>query len=377
MSAAAALTADLVAIDSVNPEVVPGGAGEGEIARFVAAWCERAGLAVELVEPVAGRPSVLATARGLHGGPTLLLNGHIDTVGHAGMECGLEPRIEGGRLYGRGAYDMKGGVAAILLAAAEAQRRGPPGDVVVAAVADEEHASLGTAAVLERVRADAAIVTEPTGMRVSIAHRGFASFAVEVEGVAAHGSRPDLGVDAIVRMGRVLGGIEALERELTGRPRHPLLGRGSIHAGTIEGGEGYSVYPARCRLTGERRTLPHESERDAEAELAAILDRAGEGDPAFRGRLALELARPAFAIEPTHPLVELVRASAGAELGAEPELAGEAYWADSGLISAAGIPCVLLGPGGAGAHADVEWVELADVERLVAILVRVAAGLAG
>ncbi|MEZ5098951.1 MAG: M20/M25/M40 family metallo-hydrolase [Thermoleophilia bacterium] len=233
------------------------------------------------------------------------------------MERGLEPRVEGGRLYGRGAYDMKGGLAAILLAAAEAQRRGLPGDVVVAAVADEEHASLGTAAVLGRVRADAAIVTEPTGMRVSIAHRGFASFAVEVEGVAAHGSRPDLGVDAIARMGRVLAGIESLERELSGRPPHPLLGRGSIHAGTIEGGEAYSVYPARCRLTGERRTLPHETDGDARAELAGILERAGER-PDFRARLALELARPAFAIDRAHPLVGHVRACAAAELGAEP-----------------------------------------------------------
>ena len=191
------LAAALVAIDSVNPALVPGGAGEREIASFVADWCLAQGFEVEVLGDE--RPSVVATKHGSGGGRSLLLNGHLDTVGVAGMEAPFEPRMKDDRLYGRGAYDMKGALAAILLAASDVT--GLRGDVIVTLVADEELASIGTEAVVECVRADAAIVVEPTDLRVAIAHRGFVGFELETEGIAAHGSRPDLGVDAIAKMG--------------------------------------------------------------------------------------------------------------------------------------------------------------------------------
>lgn len=208
----------LVAIDSINPALVPGGAGESAIARFIASWAREAGLEVEIVEPVAGRPSVVAVARGTGGGKSLILNAHTDTVGVAGMADPLTPRVEGKRLYGRGAYDMKAGLAASMAVAAAAVGRGWRGALILAAVADEEHASLGTAAVVERWRADAAIVTEPTALDLSVAHKGFSWLAVETQGVAAHGSRPDLGVDAIAKMGCVR------TRKEGGGAARPLVG---------------------------------------------------------------------------------------------------------------------------------------------------------
>jgi acetylornithine deacetylase len=363
----ARLTAELVAVDSVNPSLVPGGAGEAEIARFVADWLERAELEVEMLGPDE-RPSVVGIARGSGGGRSLLLNAHLDTVGTAGMEAPFSPRVEGGRLYGRGALDMKGSLAAIMLAGREEARRGLRGDVIVAAVADEEAGSIGTESLLGRYRADAAIVAEPTWMRLAIAHRGFVGAEITVTGRAAHGSRPERGIDAIVRMGRVLAGLEELDRRLRSAAPHPLLGTGSAHASVIEGGQELSSIPERCVLLAERRTLPGETTADVERELAAILDEAGRADPDFRADVRVPFARDAYELAPDNPFVELVGRCAGA-----PELVGMPFWADSGLIAAAGIPTVLFGPGGEGLHETEEWVELADLERCLEVYLAVAA----
>jgi len=263
------LVAQLVAIDSVNPELIAGARGEAELASFVAEWCRNAGLETEFVGPI-DRPSVIAIARGWGGGRSLLLNAHLDTVGVAGMDSPLEPRVENGRLYGRGAYDMKGALAAIMSAAARAKESGLRGDVVVTAVADEELASIGTVAVLERARADAAIVVEPTELKLAVAHKGFVGFLIETEGVAAHGSRPHLGVDAIAKMGPILVALKQLDERLQAGTRHPLVGPGSAHASLIEGGQEFSSYPARCLLTGERRTIPGETVAQVERELREI-----------------------------------------------------------------------------------------------------------
>jgi acetylornithine deacetylase len=368
----AGLTSELVAIDSVNPSLVAGGAGETEIARFVAAWLERAGLDVEVLEPIPGRPSVVAVARGSGGGRSLLLNAHLDTVGTAGMEAPFSPRVVNGRIYGRGSLDMKGSLAAVMLAGREAVRLGLRGDVLVAAVADEEAGSVGTEAVLERYRADAAIVAEPTWLELAVAHRGFVGFEVTVAGRAAHGSRPERGIDAIVRMGRVLVGLQELDRRLQSAPAHPLLGTGSAHASVIEGGQELSSYPERCVLLAERRTLPGETAADVERELAEILAEAGRDDPDFRADLRVPFARDAYEIAPDDPFVELVRRHAG-----EPNIVGMPFWADSGLIAAAGIPTVLFGPGGEGLHETEEWVELADLERCLALYLAVAGEICG
>lgn len=370
MSELAELTARLVAIDSVNPSLIAGGAGEDEIARFVAGWLEAAGLEVELVEPVPGRPSVIGIARGSGGGRSLMLNAHMDTVGVEGMQAPFSGRVEDGRLHGRGAYDMKGSLAAIMLAGREAARRGLRGDVVVAAVSDEEAGSAGTEAVLERVRTDAAIVAEPTAERVGVAHRGFVGIEIELAGRAAHGSMPHLGIDAIAKMGRVLTRLEELDRSLRAGRSHPLVGSGSAHASLIEGGQELSSYPDRCRLLAERRTIPGETIPEVEAEIRRLVGEAGEGDPDFRAEIRVPLARDPFEIPTDSPLVETVRRLAG---GAAP--AGLPFWADSALLAAAGIPTVLYGPDGEGAHATVEWVDLASLERCLDVYVAVAAEL--
>ncbi|TML99398.1 MAG: ArgE/DapE family deacylase [Actinobacteria bacterium] len=369
-----ALISRLVAIDSVNPSLVAGGAGETEIAGFIAAWAHEAGLEADLLEETAGRPSVLVRARGTGGGRTLLLCGHIDTVNVEGMTDPHAPRVDGDRLYGRGAYDMKAGVAAALLAAREAARLGLAGDLVVAAVADEEHASLGVQEVLRAVHTDAAIVTEPTELEIAVAHKGFVWSEVRVTGRAAHGSRPHLGVDAIVKMGPVLTALGALDEALGAR-QHPLLGRGSVHASVIDGGVELSSYPAHCVLALERRTLPGERGADVERELAALLDRCRAADAELDAEQRTLLVREPFEIDQGAELVSVVRAAAADVLGQAPRIGGVSYWADAAFIAAAGIPTVLFGPGGAGAHATEEWVSLSDTEAVARILIGVAAGL--
>jgi len=354
----------LVSIDSVNPGL--GGGGEGEIAAFVAEWARGQGLRVDLDEVAPGRPNVIVRAPGTGGGRTLLLNGHLDTVGHGGMTDPLVPRLQDGRVYGRGAYDMKGGLAACLVAAAEAGRRELRGDVVVTAVVDEELSSIGTQSIVKDVRADAAIVAEPTGMRACVAHKGFVGFELETTGRAAHGSRPDLGVDAIAKMGHLLVGLEALDRSLRERRSHPLLGSGSVHAGVIAGGTGFSTYPDRCVVQGERRTIPGESLYQVEAELQGLVERLRRADRDFRGSWRTVAARQPFEVAKTEEIVRLVSSYAGAEVG------GEAYWTDAALIAELLIPTVVFGPSGEGAHADVEWVSVADVERCAAVFVSVA-----
>lgn len=368
---AAALLADLVAIDSVNPALVPAAAGEAQIAAYVAAWLRERGLEVTVLDEPAGRPSVVGVARGSGGGASLMLNGHIDTVGVAGMERPHEPQVRDGRLYGRGAYDMKGGVAACMLAGAAAAGAGLRGDVIVTAVADEEHASAGVQAVLARWRADACVVTEPTGLRACVAHKGFVWAQLETRGRAAHGSRPDLGVDAIAGMGPVLAGIGALQARLDAAP-HPLLGPASLHASLVEGGQELSSYPARCVLGLERRTLPGESGGGVRRELEQLLALARDADPRLQTELRIGLVRDPFEVDPGAEVVTVLRAAALATLGAGPQIVGDHPWMDAAFTAAAGIPTVVFGPGGAGAHAFEEYGDIESVEHCAAVLIEMA-----
>ena len=358
------LIAQLVGIESVNPTLVPGGAGEGEIAAFVARWLERTGLTVVVEEVATGRRNVIATAAGSGGGRTLMLNAHMDTVSLGGRDGALEPRVEGDRLYGRGSYDMKGSLAAIMLVAAELGRRPLAGDVVLTAVSDEEAGSIGTEAVVGSSSADAAIVAEPTELRLAVAHRGFVALEIETHGRAAHGSRYDLGVDAIVRMAPILAALGELDERLSEREPHPLLGRPSVHASLIEGGQELSSYPARCILTLERRTLPGESPELVEEEA-----REAAGDAADVRRL---FAREPLETPRDEAIVKLVRETAARVLGRKPDVIGVAFWTDAALLSAAGIPTVVFGPAGEGAHAEVEWVDLPSVERCVEVFLATA-----
>jgi acetylornithine deacetylase len=362
----------LVAIDSVNPDLVPGGAGEREIARFVADWLRGAGLEVETVESARGCPSVVGVARGTGGGRSLILNAHTDTVGVAGVERPFDARVEGVRLYGRGAYDMKGALTACMVAASEAGHLGLRGDVIVAAVADEEAGSVGTTSVLERLKADAAVVPEFTGLEVCVAHKGFVWLEVETEGKAAHGSQPEEGVDAIAKMGKVLVELENLDVALRSSPSHELLGGGSLHASTVTGGQELSSYPERCLLEMERRTVPGESAQGAEGEVREILERLAAEDPDFAAEIRTTFVRDPFEVASEEPIVGLVREKAEAASGREPGCTGSAGWMDAALLAAAGIPTVVYGPGGSGAHGAVEWVELDDLEVLRRVLLSTA-----
>jgi acetylornithine deacetylase len=365
------LLADLVAIDSVNPALVPGAAGEAQIAAYVAAWLGDRGLEVTVIDDPPGRPSVVGVARGTGGGASLMLNGHIDTVGVAGMAAPHEPEIRDGRLYGRGAFDMKGGVAGCMLAGAAAVGAGLRGDVIVTAVADEEHSSAGVQAVLRRFTADACVVTEPTHLRACVAHKGFVWAELETRGRAAHGSRPDLGVDAIAGMGPVLTAIGALQDGLDARP-HPLLGPASLHASLVDGGQELSSYPERCVLGVERRTLPGERVADVERELEALLAAARAADPRLSTELRLGVVREPFEVDPQAAIVALLCGAAQAVLGAAPPVVGDHPWMDAAFTAAAGIPTVVFGPGGAGAHAVEEYGDLASVQRCADVLIETA-----
>jgi acetylornithine deacetylase len=365
-----ALVASLVGIDSVNPSLVPGGAGELAIARFVKDWLEQHGIAAQLLNAAPGRPSVIARVPGKGNGRSLLLNAHLDTVGVTGMPEPFKARLEEGRLYGRGAYDMKGSLAACMLALAEIRPGEVGGDVLLTAVADEEHASLGVQSVLEHVRADAAIVTEPTSLQICIAHKGFSWHEITTTGIAAHGSRPDLGVDAIAHMGRVLQRLEFLQRELGRRTPHPLLGHASLHASLISGGQELSSYPAKCILQVERRTLPGENSASVDEEFRRLLADLAAQDKDFHAQFQTTLARPAFGVAEDAAIVQTLRSEAARVLGQAPSIIGAGFWMDAAFLAQAGIPTVVIGPHGAGAHAVEEWVDLRSVDLCREVLVR-------
>ncbi|MGW1785197.1 ArgE/DapE family deacylase [Streptomyces sp. NPDC002143] len=369
-SDAGRLLARLVSIDSVNPDLVPGGAGETVIADFCSAWLAARGFEVHRLEKRPGRPSLVAIVRGTGGGKSLMLNGHLDTVSCADYDGDpLDPQIRDGKMYGRGTFDMKGGIAAMMVAAARATAHGPlRGDVILACVADEEHGSSGTEEVLESCTADAAIVTEPSHLELTLAHKGFAWFDVEVEGRAAHGSRPELGIDAIARAGHFLVALEELGRHLAQGPAHPLLGTGTVHASVIHGGEEPSTYPAHCRITLERRTVPGENAESVERELTAVLDRLAATVPDFRYRLTRGLHREPFQADPEAPIVRALTRHATQALGHPPVVRAEPFWTDCALLDRAGIPCLLFGVDGEGAHAATEYVDLASLDRLTDIL---------
>lgn len=367
------LLRDLVAIESVNPDLVAGGKGEATIGDFCARWFAANGLEVHRLEKRPGRPSIVGIARGSGGGKSLMFNGHYDTVtlaGYAGNP--LDATIRDGKLYGRGSFDMKGGVAAMMIAALRAKASNLAGDILVACVADEEYASTGTQEVVEHFRADAAIVTEPSHLELTLAHRGFIWFDVIVTGRAAHGSRPELGIDAITKAGKFLVALEAYGENLRAKPRHPLLHSGSVHASLIKGGEELSSYPAECRISLERRTIPGETTQTVQAELQELINTIAAQDHDFTARIEPGLERSPFEISQASPIVQLIDTIATQKLRRKPHLRGEPFWTDCALLQAAGIPCLMFGADGGGAHAATEWVTLESLDSLTDILTQAA-----
>ncbi len=367
---------DLVRIDSTNPSLTPGGAGEAEIATYIAEALRDLGLEVASHEPEPGRVSVVGRYRGRGGGRSLMLNGHTDAVGVEGMTTPFTATINDGTLYGRGAYDMKGSLAAALAALKALVEANIllAGDVLLAAVADEEFASLGTADIIERYAVEGAIVAEPTQMQLCLAHKGFIWLEVETVGRAAHGSRFEDGIDANMRMGRFLTELDKLEQTLRQQPGHPLVGPPSLHAAKLEGGTEWSAYAARCRLQIERRTIPGETEAQVVAEIQSIIDHLVAADPTFQATVTPHFVRHPFEVAATAHLVQTVERAAATVTGHTPTHIGETYWADAAFLAAAGIETVMIGPRGGGAHAAEEWVELDSLIELAEILGRTAMG---
>ncbi|TCC36383.1 M20/M25/M40 family metallo-hydrolase [Kribbella speibonae] len=356
-----ALLRDLIGINSVNPSLVPGAAGEAQIAAFVRAWAEREGLAVETVGADPERPNLIITGGQGTGGRNLILCAHLDTVGTDGMIDPLAPAVRGRRMHGRGSYDMKGGLAAALIACRNAHRRGVPGTVQVVAVADEEHSSTGIREVLPHLSADGAVVTEPTELQLAVAHRGFVWVEITIEGKAAHGSRPELGVDAIMKAGPVLVALDRLSGQIADRTPHPLLGTGVLHASVITGGREESTIPDRLTLTLERRTLPGETPDTVLAEIDNALDSCRHADPALVTARRVTLSRPPLDTHADADITTALAHAIGTRTSQNTTVVGMSYWADSAILAQAGIPTVLYGPAGDGAHAQTEWVDLDSV----------------
>ena len=370
---------DLVRINSTNPTLHRDNAGEEHIASYLASRCADIGLEVALYEVAEGRMNVVGTLAGSGEGPSLMLNGHMDTVGIDGMINPFGGEIIGGRLYGRGAQDMKGSLAAMLGVAKAIIDNGIDlrGDLHLAFVVDEETLSIGTADLVNYLQTDAAIVTEPTDMHVCRAHRGFIWYDVITHGRAAHGSRYDEGIDAIMHMGRVLAGLDEMEQELRQRPSHALVGPPSLHASLIEGGTEISVYPAECLLTLERRTQPGEPVSDVTAELQAILDRLSAADSSFRAELEATFDRDPFEIVADAAIVQTLDSVVGEHLGPQRPHTGATFWTDAAILAGAGIETVLFGPTGAGLHSAEEWVDLQSVYDMADILAKTAAAYCG
>ena len=318
------------------------------------------GLDVEVTEVAPDRPNVIGVLEGAPG-RTLLLCGHMDTVGVTGMSAPFEPTERDGRLYGRGAQDMKGGVAAMVGAAASVARGGlSAGRLVVAAVVDEEYKSLGAEALVRAWRADGAVVTEPTDLAIATGHKGFAWVEVETRGRAAHGSRPLEGRDAILDMGRVLVHLDTLDRELQACSPHPLLGTASFHASIVTGGQELSIYPDRCALSLERRTLVGESDGVALREVEEILGALRRDDPAFDATARLVFERPPYELPSSHELPQILAATS-TRVSRAAKVVGMSFWTDAAILWRAGIPSMLYGPTGRGLHSAEECVEIESV----------------
>ena len=366
---AAALLRELVKTDSRNPALAPGAPGEGPIAKLLHDVLRAWGFDVQLVDAAPGRPNVVARLRGKGGGRSLMFNGHMDVVATENMtHAPFDALQRDGRLYGRGASDMKGGVAAMCAAAARV-KGALAGDLVIACVADEEWRSVGTSAlVASGVRADAAIVTEPTSLAIMPAHKGFAWIEVAFTGRAAHGSRWDLGVDAIRHAGLVLADLDRLDREVLPLKSHPLLGRPSLHAGEIEGGLGLSTYPDRCVMRLERRTIPGETVADVARELEDVCRVLRGKIASFDAKIDMMFAQPPSDVSPGSPVCEALSRAVQSK-NVAPRIAGMSAWTDAALLNQAGIPAICFGPGDMGlAHAAEEYIDVREVEQAADIL---------
>jgi acetylornithine deacetylase len=364
----------MVNINSTNPTLGENNVGEAEIAEYIAQTLDDLGLEVTIQEVAPGRPNVIGILKGSGDGRSLMFNGHTDTVGVEGMSEPFSGAIRDGKLYGRGAQDMKASLAAMIGSAKAILDAGITlsGDLVLAFVVDEEVMSIGTDGLVPQFITDAAIVTEPTDMTLSRAHRGFIWYEVQTSGRAAHGSRYNEGIDANMRMGRFLAHLDKLEQELLDREPHALAGPPSLHASTIQGGTEISVYAANCLLQVERRTIPGETIASSTPDFQAIIDRLAAEDGTFQATVQATFKREPFEVDQDAAIVKTIEQATTNRLGSNPQHTGQTFWTDAAILAHAGIETALIGPIGAGLHSAEEWVDVRSVIDLTYILAETA-----
>jgi len=370
-----ALLEEMIRIPSINPDLDSSSPGEQKLSIYLAEYLDKAGFEVTVQEASQTRKNVIARLKGLGTGKTLMLNGHMDTVDVEGMTSDpFNPRFSNGKIYGRGSLDMKSGVAAMIIAAESIKEAGIEldGDLLLACVVDEEYKSIGTEALVKEYSADGAIVCEPTDMGIGIAHKGFAWERILVKGKAAHGSKPDEGIDAIMKAAKLLAAIHEMEEKKLRSNNHPLLGHPSIHASLITGGTGISTYPDKCVVQLERRTVPGESQDDVQMEMEGLLKDLTREDADFNAELSLYFYRSPMETAKESELVKTLSTTFEKHMGEKPPIEGFSGWADTAIISSAGIPAVLFGPAGKGLHAAEEYVDLQSVTDSARILAETA-----
>lgn len=359
---AMALLSELVAIDSVNPGLVAGAAGESRIVEHLRGRLEGSGFTTTVVPAPGrpGRPSLVAVPPGPAEGPTVVLNGHLDTVGVAGMADPFTPRVEGDRLHGRGAADMKGGVAGIVVAAEHLLATGSRLRPVLALVADEEDLSLGSEAVIAAlprlgVRPDACLVAEPTDLALSRSLRGFAVVRVVLAGQAAHSSQAELGRNAVTHLGRLLHAVDERAAEVR-------AAGGDLVVTMARGGESPFVVPDRAECLVELRTAPDWRSAGGLAEVRSLLD------PEWYAEAELVSHRDGWRLDGSGPAADLA-GRLGDALGTGPTFDAP-YWMEAPLWQRV-CPTLVCGPSGGGLHAVDEWVDLGQVRAFSSALVTV------
>ncbi len=368
----------LVRINSVNPSLSADGQGEKEIARFIYRELREMNIEAEFDEFAPGRVNVTGIICGRKNGKnmprSLMLNAHMDTVGIAGMENPFSGEIRDGKLFGRGSYDMKGSIAAILAVARAVRDQNIrlDGDLLLTFVADEEYKSIGANRLIKKTKTDAAVVTEPTGLDICLAHRGMVVFKIITRGRTAHGGKHELGIDANAMMGRILAEAGNLSREISRRKEHSLCGAGSVHVPLVKGGRSLFIYANECVAHVERRTLPGETEQSVRADLEQILFKLKQEDPAFHAELETVIWQSPYEIDRGATIVKKAEEAVSMVLQEPPKYIGHTWWEDSAIFGEAGIETIILGPDGGGIHEEVEWVALESVHQLSRILLRLA-----
>lgn len=357
------LLRNLIRIPSVNP-AIEGGSGESAVASYIADWFRKTHHFRVYEQKVSKNRFNVVAVLGGGEGKSLMLNGHMDTVGTSNMTVRpYKPFVEGGRMHGRGACDMKGSLASMMsaMAAIANSKQRLKSDVVFAGVVDEEYHSIGTSTLIKRFKTDAAIVGEPTQMDVAVAHKGYAWIEAETVGKRAHGSVPEQGVDAIEEMGKILSELRSLRSQYRLKV-HPLLGTPKIHTSTIVGGSEWSSVPANCKVQLERRLLPGEDAQSGVNEIRNVVNRLSKHDKKMHANIRLIYSANAMEVSARAAHTQILRKSIR-HFGGRGNVIGVPYWTDAAiLVNKARIPTCVFGPGDIRvAHAPDEYVNIRDV----------------